>query len=469
MIIKTFKILGILISLYCFNEIDSFQQPFWLLPVLYTFYLFVFRNNEKSIKGSPGLIALNITMFCRYAIVPLVYYGTGITATCAHDFDYINESIWLMLYEQLCVFIAIEVTGKSNRHQYGGVVKVNSYGMGNKMGKEKVFFIISLILFLLLTAFFKDLASGFRVFTSGNFEGFFELEGLAPSSFIDNLIAIVWQMLSIWIYIYAVNTESRSYALDKNKKHIFRSILYSFILILLAFIDQTGLSRWFTIMNASTAIACLCKYYPMQKKTVLAIMGSPMVLLIAYATLIKNGGFELGSSDVNESLANVFITDAFDSYFCGPVNVDNALSAAHKYHTGVNNIASDVLYTIPIINHWIPRESVTLYINNLHAGRITAYSNGDQILPMIGEAYMYFGFILAPFFSVLSVFCIRWFDRRYKEDKSFLTFYYAFSGIWIGCMAMMLNLIICLAWFPVRIIPDYLILRYANKLRKNDK
>lgn len=465
MIINTFKVLGILISLYCSIKIELFQQPFWLLPVLYTFYLFIFRNNEKSIKGSPGLIALNITMFCRYTIVPLVYYLTGITATCAHDFNYLNESVWLMLYEQICVFIAIELTGSQKLFKYDGIIKESVRGAKRNMGGEKLFFIISVILFLLLTAFFKDLASGFKVFTSGNFEDFFELEELAPSSFIDNLIAIIWQMLSIWIYIYAVNTESRSYALDKNKMHIFRSILYSFILILLAFIDQTGLSRWFTIINASTTLACLCKYYPMQKKTVLAVMGSPIVLLIAYATLIKNGGFELGSSDMNESLANVFVTDAFDSYFCGPVNVDNALSAAHKYQTGISNIINDILYAIPMANHWLPRENVTIYINNLHAGRITAYSKGDQILPLIGEAYMYFGFILAPIISVFSVYFIRWFDRKYKEDKSYLTFYYAFGGIWIGCMAMMLNLVICLAWFPVRLIPDYLILRYANKLR----
>src|SRR5699024_7700982 len=47
----------------------------------------------------------------------------------------------------------------------------------------------------------------------------------------------------------------------------------------------------------------------------------------------------------------------------------------------------------------------------------------DQILPMIGQGYLYLGYILAPVFSIATIIIIMYLDKKIVENNSLFNIY----------------------------------------------
>ena len=205
----------------------------------------------------------------------------------------------------------------------------------------------------------------------------------------------------------------------------------------------------------------------LHKNRVFLAICVPGILLIAFATLVKNAGYVVGQGSVSNSWIELLRSEAFDSYFAGPVNVNNIFYIEELNKTNITTIINDALNNMPIVNHYFNKAETTNYLHNLLAGRILGDSTGDQIVPLIGQSYIYFGALFSPLLSILSVILVRLFDYKFRQNNSYLTFVYAFCSIWFGVEAMALNLTICLSWFYVRIIPDYIALYFLYKNLKS--
>ena len=461
-IVIFFRILALLGSVFCLSRISVFVYPVWILIILYTLYVFLSRSLKKGIT-TPGLMALHLAMFGRYVLLPFVFYLTGIIPTCAKSIGYLNEAIYLMFYEQICVFIAIEATAN-----YPHVSSKNNSNSKIIVSNKSFLVILLLVFFVFLTIQFKDLSFGFNVLMSGNLTDFNQMNDVLPEqSSTQVIIGIVWQVLSIWLYVHLMLCEKQEYDKDHKVIHVNKALIYSFFLILVSFIDQNGLSRWYTIVNGGTAIACLMKFFPVHKNRVFLAICVPGILLIAFATLVKNAGYVVGQGSVSNSWIELLRSEAFDSYFAGPVNVNNIFYIEELNKTNITTIINDALNNMPIVNHYFNKAETTNYLHNLLAGRIFGDSTGDQIVPLIGQSYIYFGALFSPLLSILSVILVRLFDYKFRQNNSYLTFVYAFCSIWFGVEAMALNLTICLSWFYVRIIPDYIALNFLYKNLKS--
>lgn len=459
MIIRLLTLLSVVSAVFCVSKIGTFEFPLWLLCVNYAIFLFIIGRNAHVKKlNSPGIMALIFTMFGRYSVLPAVYYYTQSYSMMASTYQFVDSAVYLMIYEQLFVFITFWICLR-RKNNYANVSFFSFYRLKN----EKIFLGVAIVVFIYIATNYKSLGSGLSVLRSGNLNKFTEINNSITTGV--GYINIIWQALCVWIYVYLVMKQKALYINDSNKKHVYFSIIFSFLLILVSFIDQTSLSRWYTIVIAGSCLAFLRHLFPEQKKRASSLVLIPSILLLVFATMVKNLGYDNSGGKIDSTTVESMTSSLFDAYFSGPTNVNTSIALAKESNLGTLTIINDVLNNMPIVNHFLDPKKTSVYGFNEKLGRITVYrEDGDQIIPLVGQSLIYFGFILAPLLSVLSVIIAFFFDDKFNRDFSYLKFCYGLIAIWFGVEAMMLNITINSAWIYIRIFPFWLLLLMSNKL-----
>lgn len=456
---KIFILSGVLSSVFCLTQISTFNHPIWLIPVTYTISMLLCRRN--IIKNTPGIIFFNILMFMRYVFTPVAYYRDGVINTMISSELQIDDGLVLMLYELVAVFITINITGKKYQTKFynfkiliSGYKKICVLELKNRV----LALIVVLLTIIYIGYFYKSLGQGLSVFTSGSYNEFGDIEFLMGEG--EGYINIIWQSLCVWLYFYLLMRERKKYDISPKLITVVRSILYTIIFVIITFVDSTGITRWYTLVTASASLACLLSLFPTHKKVIGSAILVPLVVLMALSSLIKNGGYESGEKTVSESAEGILGATTMDVYFNGLGNV-NTIFRINKYreNIGLETIFSDVLSTMPVVNHYISKESTSARAFHRAVGR------NDQIIPMVGQSYIYFGFLLSPLLSILSIILLRKMDYRYYYDYTYTKYAYAFAAIWFGSVVMCLNLTITFMWLYIRVLPFFLILWYTNTRR----
>lgn len=425
---------------------DMKLHPFWLLPLSYSLSLILIRHNV--IRLAPGIIMINIVMFFRYAITPLTIYATGELSRYANNYIYLTEAIWLMLYEMIAIMLTIELTGKAPR-----ILKSATLGKTRKFynfrsGGIAAILITGILLFLAIN--YRHLTGGILLIVSGTIS--------TTNKITDNVsgaIGIIWQASLAWMYIYVC------LKIKKLSKKIILSIIISAFYILLTFIGQTNISRWHTVISFTAVYFTLIKLYPTHKKAISLLMLTPASFFFVIVTLYKNTAFLTSGQSVFNSFMGLFAASTTDAYFAGPVNYNNAVGLIENKEVGFFTIFYDLLNNMPVINHFIDTRNASVNMFNMYIGRAYNGITGDQIIPLVGQSSIYFSYILAPLLSVLSVFLIRYFDRKYHESNTPMIYIFAFTSAWIGVITI-LNLTIFMSWLYVRIIPLTLLIMFTE-------
>lgn len=452
MMVRVFQIIGIVVSIYCMQLSYLFSEPLWILPLLYTILLFLARQNKRIAFGSPGMMALNITIFCRYVLSILACYLNGELSNYTRSYTYVTEAVLLMSYELIVVFIVIEVFSRK-RELIGVQIKrqiIRPISAGTPL-----LVLFTLILFY-IAGNYLHLSQGLAAFKGGTYSDLYDIESSINQG--THFVEIVWETLLVWIYVYITIGRKREYDKSRNSIHVYFCIVFTLFILLILFIGQTAINRWYVLLTASASLALLIKLFPKEKKSILFIIMIPAGLVFILATLIKNAGYVAGSTTLSESLIKLFNPSEMDSYFCGPVGLGNAIEVCQKNVAGFSNIFNDVLSSMPFIGRMFPTKETTVYIYLSHIGR------GDLIIPLVGQSAIYFGYVFAPVLSAISVIIVIYFDSLYKKSFSYLTYIFAFISIWYGVEAMALNLTINSNWLFIRILPFFFILWITNKL-----
>ena len=462
MITKIAGILGILCGFFGLSRYGVFNAPIWMLPLVYSIGMFMTSKQTKDmIMSSPGLFVLNILMYLRYVMAPFSYYSEGYLSTMIHSTQYIYEGLLLMLFEEIAVFITLYYAGIKYNNK---CLKMNSnkqniylYSLKLKNGFVILFPVILIAIYIAIT--YKSIGQGLNIFIGGSFTNFEDIE-----SHFDNgqgYINIIWQSVCVWLYVYLVMREKYKYDNGRGKVPLVRTLLYTIAFIILTFIDTTGITRWYTFVTSIASLFFIYHLFPNFRRTILLTVLFPVGALLFYASLQKNGGYGSNSTDVNESIESVFGATVLDVYCNGLGSVNTVFNVDNgNYDVGTISIFYDALSSMPVINHFLPKNKMTSVAFHNAIGR------NDQIIPMIGQGYLYFGFLFSPILTIISILVSRHYDLKYKYDYSFKKYGYAFAAVWFGSVAMSLNLSISFMWIYIRVIPFLLVLHYTNKFAK---
>lgn len=442
------------IAIICMLLSNRIAEQFWIIPCLYALLMVVCQYNT-ALLNTPGALVMNAVMFMRYDILPLAVYLTEESSRFVNDVSFLSEAVYLMAYEMICIFLALELSG---RKYY---VKELRY---EQIGVRKIYHVrdLTLIVLVVVLALFgialtyKDLIGGLRIVLCGSV-------GPTSSALRNNAVDIVWQVLCVWLYTYFLFREAWAYELDTSRKHAKKVVVYTFLFVLICFIESSSLSRWYIIVSAGASIACVFHLFPSYRKKITLIVLVPAALLLVLMTVYKNGGYVLHSECFLESVWSVFDVSTLDSYFCGPFMLNSAIGLKETSSLGFSTIICDALNNMPIVNHYIQSEKTSVYAFAAYSGRLWG-NGGDLIIPLIGQSSIYFGYVFSPILSVLSVLMVRYFDFRFKRSSSCMMYFYAFASIWYAVTACMLNFTINLSWVYIRLVPFAIVLSITSKL-----
>lgn len=429
-------ILNICLSVYS----STIKNPFWLISATYCLLLIITSKNNQ-IYFAPGIFVLNLVMFMRYSFLIMSIYIFGELSSYANNYNYLNEAIYLMIYEQLFVFLTLYFTGRSEKIKFSFLEVREEMRLGQQNHKSLICIILVLILVgIMLTH--RYLIGGLALIT----------KGAISSSNIDNstsgVVSIVWQAGLAWLYIFFCTKIKQKI---NDKKGVVLSVFISAFYIILTFIGQQSISRWYTIISFVAVYFILSKLYPKDKKIIAICIILPVLALLIVVSVYKNTNYLTENISFSKSILTLFDSKKLEVYFSGPVNVNNAIGLYEQRKVGFSSFLLDAVNNMPIANHWFDTSLATINLYNQYIGRFWNGS-GDQIIPLIGQSCIYFSVLFAPLLSCIAVKIVRISDRKYIQAESLDVYIFAFLGAW-SAVALILNMTIFLSWMYIRIIP----------------
>lgn len=420
---------------------NKLEYNYAVLPFCFSFLLIIFNKLFQTlILKNPGLTTIIFISFMRYVILPYLMSDSGALSIYLHDNSFLNNGILLMIYEMICIFIGIFLFYYKVRF-----IKTSSFKISKRLwNKRKLIVLISVIAIVILFFTNRSLIGGFSLITKGAVED----SGIITEK--SSFAKILWTILTTWLYVFGVLVASANYNHSKKQKYIIYSVIYTLLFILITYISQDRISRWYTLMCALGGIYLLIHCFSDKKRLITLYIVVPVSILMISATLFKNFAESILTGNNEETM----LISTMDAYLAGPCSVSNSIALNDKYKDiGFNSLAYDLVNNMPVVNHYFDTDKSTVYLYNQFLGRIfTIDGRGDQIIPLIGQGYTYFGYLFAPLLSILCLYFLSYFDSKYTKSSGYYTYLYAFIACWIA-VAPVLNLTLILSWIYIRLIP----------------
>lgn len=430
----------------------TIHEPYWSLPITYALLFTICTENKRQLGRSPGNTTLNIIIFLRYLLLPIVVVDSGEYGGIVKNFAHLTEGLYLMIYELVAVFVANEYFIKTKQ-----VNSRNRQIQNFSFKRRDMTIFVSLIILMLLLVGNPSFVQGFGLITQGFVET--EVSSEKRSSFV----SILWQALTTWTYVYLVLYQKYRYDLKQNSLYYLNAIFLTLVFVLITFIAQNQISRWYTIISSIASVFFLMKLFPTKRKSISLFILTPLFLLITTATIYKNVSTDAELSyDTAESV--VSSSEFLNAYLGGPSSVNNAIGLYETGDVSIKNLPNDMLNNMPVVNHILTPGQTTVYKYNDYIGRVWESHDGDQIIPLIGQGLAYFGPVLSILISILMIYLIRLFDVRFSTSNSTYMFLFAFVASWFG-VEMCLNMTINLSWLYIRVFPMWVLFYLAEKLK----
>lgn len=451
---NTFSLIIIFTSFFCsmicmfLHFTNEFEYGnIWLIPLAYSILYVVCKKNRQAI-GKPGITTMNLIMYIRYVFLPLSIYLNDSVSYITCTYAYMDLACAMMLYEMIAIFATISFFYK----QFYSIKHSNAFAGNYRYFYRKIpKIVMAIIVFLaiIVAICYPSIIGSLDII-----KGEVNLELLDEVSQIFGLFTIIWGVgITIFTLIILCYFKEKH---NKNeyKLYIFMSIIVAAFFLLTIYIGSIRISRWHLLVSTVSLGALLFTFYPKNKKFIIIWLVVPMFILLGVATNQKaNLGAELDSNLLSNFVMGITETTMLDIYFAGPVNVNTAVLMVDEYGDiiGLNSLIFDIVNNLPTIGKNIPKEETTVYLFNQVLDR------KDQIIPMVGQSYAYFGFLLSPLLSIVFTILVMYFDNAlYKAKNPYMFYAYVFSAVWTGLFPC-LDMTIILSWFYSRIIPLFLV------------
>lgn len=410
-----------------------------LLPFGYLVFL-LSLGSDNVVKWAPGIAVLNLVLFLRFVFMPFVMSVTGETSIYILNKSNLCFGVPLMLYELFGVAVVLKVTSKRTRLLLKEALPLSRpalrYGW--------LVAAVAVVILAVLAYRYRYLISGFSLITEG------AVAGYSQDDLASGLVVALWDSLLAWLYVFLLIQVRRRDVRESSSACY--SIVITFVYLIFVYVGQVTISRWHVVIAFAASITCLYFLYPSYRGRILACIAIPVLVLVITASAFKNSTYSWSGIEYSQAFSEIFDVSIFDIYLAGPSTISDGVTMYLKGVCDTSSLLIDAVQNLPFINDHVDKTISTIYNFKQVWGR------GDLIMPLIGQSMIYFGWPLAPFMSMLSVYFLRVFDRLVFSGKTLAhIFIAAFASAWLG-VATVLNLTITMSWFGLRIAPFYLLL-----------
>lgn len=430
---------------------DGYKYTIYI-PIIFVLFFSIFIWKPLFKYKTPYIITFSIVLFLKYYIYPLsviingTYDGMAVTPPSVENLQF---SSFLMVYELFFISIVFNI--------FSNVFLKDSKRKCIKINSNNVFYIIIFIFSLILILLIPSARKGINFFL--DVERSFD-NNLSP------LILLIRHLFVISKYFLFFYITSKLY----NKK-IFKNELISYLIIVICALFlmsiHVGLNRKNIISDAFAFLVIILVIFPKRKRLTISIITLFSSLLFISFTIVK-----ANLTDVINYVSNFFSLAHLQPYLLGEYNIAIAIEAKEFFvnEIGIKNLFMDIFRPIIGIGEFL-KESNILRSSEMFSIRFSYGSSyrDDQIIPLIGQGYLYFGFLLSPIFSIvwviLGLLCDKIFIKSSRLEYIFLSSYFAINI----AQAISLNnsiLINIISLRVVIIIPILLINKIFNEREK---
>jgi len=403
------------VIVFFYTNYEGYELLF-LHPLTYIFvYSLVLSKTLNRDRLRLFFIVLIFISFLRYVLLPLLiviseHYGGR--SFREPNSETIFIAILLMNYELIvyALFIAYKES-KSKRK-----TAQKNYMHGNKnwfIGKKGID--LGYILFIMLTIV------GISLYPSSLFNINFifptSLDLEYETSLIENLVIYSILISKQLIFIMIVRKLYLRYLNNGSLLYIYLSFLVALFNILI----YSGTNRSDILISALISFLVLYKLYGKVTKKYM-VLGA--LLLFIIINIVTQARDHMGISRGTDKLIDT--ADTVQVYTGGVYNVSIAIET--------NEIIPDDEYLgMLFFDIFRPMIGVNIFVKDLPFQYSNIFFNKrmwlsidrrSQILPMIGQGFLYFGFFLAPIFGLLFINLFYFLERKLHDTNSLEIYYF---------------------------------------------
>lgn len=406
-IISISILISVIIFFYASHE--GYELLF-LQPLVYMIaYSLVLRKTLNHNRIRIFFVVLILVSFIRYVLLPLMivlsdHYG-------GRSFIEPNEesflmAILLMNYELIVcsLFIAYKESKlKIRTVQNTPFIRLKGSDIGYIL--FGMFTIVGVVLYPL------SLNSLNFIFPSS-------LEIEYENSLIENLVIYSVIISKQLLFILITRKLYSKYIKTGNSLYVLVNFLMGFLNIFIYF----GTNRTDIIISAMVTFLVLSKLYSKSAKKYMIAGTLIIVLIVSIVTEARqHSGF---SRDANNKLVDS--TDTFQIYTGGVYNVAIAIETSE-------DIPEEAYTGMLFFDIFRPMIGVNIFIKDLPFQYSNIYFNKrmwigsdrrSQILPMIGQGNIYFGFFFAPIFALLFINLFYFLERKANNSNNLEIYYF---------------------------------------------
>ncbi|MBU5271933.1 hypothetical protein ACN9VA_09015 [Staphylococcus caprae] len=399
------SIIGIILAMISNKDVPGNLA---LVPLVYlTLFIFIPAFSKYTFSNL-GITVFNFTALLRYAVSPalMALYGTNLQIGSSVPFEIEKNSVNLMIYEMIAIFVTF---GVFHKYFYSYKFKIQKI-----KARSNIFGWLFIGLAILIILAQPGILDRYSFIWSAS-----QLKSDTANEDV-TIFALFIQLAQIVFTVGILNIIYSFYERRPNVIYLFLSIFV--IIVSTSFI--TGTSRSSVILPLVTGLFTVLVLYEKYRKLILSASVVLSSLVIIVSTILKQ---QTNTSVLTKSLYHSagplenFNTD-IQIYFSGLTNVGHALEGAFIFKPfDFNLLMSDLTHSVVFINRLFQNNHSALTLFNNLFYKSTGVN--DQILPMIGQGYLYFGPLLAPIFSVFGILIIMYLDRMIFNAKSVFSLY----------------------------------------------
>jgi hypothetical protein len=374
------------------------------LPLAFGTLLVACRTVQTHIRHT-SVAMLVAAMAFRYVLAPTITvwsrsYGAALTIDPFQES--IGRAVILMLYEMACLFAVLAVIGRRLLRNGGSLAVpiIRRFRAPRRQLMAPLLVACAVGVLILV----PEARANYRFFT-GVVQDHDASAGVRSGGTGFLVLIVEWARLSLGVFV--ANWCYRAYLSKRSPLYVVLSLVA--FLPLLVIVART--SRDGIVFPAIAAILLLTHLYPSSRRRIAMVFGCLLVSTVITITAAKNFGasHEVGAPQDEQFKIARFI----QAYASPPHTVGIAVETAAALHGRVSTfelVSTDSLSNVPLLGRTLGLgPSTTVYFNLEAYGREFAM---DQLLPMIGQGYIHWGFLLSPIYSVLIILLAFWLDGR---------------------------------------------------------
>lgn len=450
-LLVTITLFSISTSIIMISDLDkpAHYNLLFLLPLMFSFIIFVFAKVIKGVLNNLGLTIILMLLFMRLVVSPFFLFLGGYIGKIAINVNQNTQiSILLVIYETVAIISTLFLL-ISKEKQYTDNI-TDCAKLTFVINKKYISIIFVLVLFqIAIFIYTPEILEAYRSIFDIKNKNFTHLEylhiirryatsfprrfSLVTGRYLMNLLKLIFPAAIILL-------------INGKKKSNFR-LYISYIVILTQFLMiDDAIARSFIY---STILFMLLNYiYSFDIKYIAKILILASIAVIAYWII------RLRVSDYNFFQ---YFSINFNAYFSGVNIVSGSFNLPRNIELRLKYFLYDYLKSIPYGNTIFSLDDtdMAIFFNS-------ANGTYGQIPTTIGSGYYYFGFLLAPIYSV--IFTIMAYKMGVKLNRTsnlISKTRYLFLIITFAMGIIMYNIQITLTMIFSTAVPMYIIERIA--------